>query len=655
MRTSSCLPALLALAACGPAPRQASTEDAIVTARGRSATTTSRSRPTQRPAGASTTANPDAHALSNPAYQTTAPAAVVLSREIYATAAPQLVWDNDGDLLLDSLEDELASKVVPYLQWSRWENARRPIEAVTLFQVRPSGCIGPSCPLVQATSSRPAYRSGIEIRFGFVWARDGGYYGSKSGGCGNDHLGDTLGMTMQLVSMDGVRWHLVQIDSWKMRWPRNSAIFMSGLGGSSTTHIRLYVSAGKHHPFFDTAYNDVDSPYSDWWCNDLVDGGGPLTVPPLVTGGLTHNVGEKKHHGSYFTNNLSVFGWPNDEAWGSSPFLGTDDTSPLHDFWNHSDPAPYAGPLPSQEIGTITGHVEIWGTPRDLVVYYREVNGPSRPWSRVALDGNDFRINLPAGSYGKLYVFRPVASEWNFDDAPKAVFSVPRSSVHVRFEGDKKYSPAPSSGLSAASQHQATVAPTATMKTMWSTALVTDATPRMSATGQRAYSVGTDFYNTLPRMKLYRVKLYALLDDSGQPAATLADAQCSGPVQVPPYDVGPITCGVGAPVAGANVQFVLRAETDHLTPSGATTINRTTNSAGEVTIVIQAGTHPGRMKLRVRVVTNPANPWLLPTRNLTIEVQPDSSHDDDAFVPELRPRIIPQIRRSSPGRWSLAP
>ena len=225
--------------------------------------------------------------------------------------------DNDNDYLVDSLEYRLAEEFKPFLIFDSDENARLPHEPVTLFQVSPIGCVTKDC-------TDNIFTIGLMYRF--LWQRDGGY--GPSSWCGDSHNGDHLEVKLELQSKDGQRWKLTNLLVWKLKshWPFHS-------NGNDGRHVDLYLSAGKHHPFFGTSYDHDDSPYSGHGCNDDVNGLGARVWPRVLDtycfsnsvlckkGPL--NVGERDAHPiRYFINDLSSLGYPDEHAWGTRPFWG---------------------------------------------------------------------------------------------------------------------------------------------------------------------------------------------------------------------------------------------------------------------------------------------------------------------------------------------
>jgi hypothetical protein len=202
----------------------------------------------------------------------------------YASAS-----DRDRDGIDDKQEHELAARFRPYFIFDSDEDARRPGEPVVLYQVRAEG---------------DAYR----IVYAYLFALDGGY--TESLFCGDRHLGDN--QTVQ-VTVDRAAERLTHAGAGEYRWPRD------GMFVHERTHPAIFLSSGKHHPFFDTSWDGVASPYSSWNCNDGVDGRGARVVAEVESARGWHNVGEPD---APLIGELDGFGFPGDHAWARTPFCG---------------------------------------------------------------------------------------------------------------------------------------------------------------------------------------------------------------------------------------------------------------------------------------------------------------------------------------------
>jgi hypothetical protein len=228
--------------------------------------------------------------------------------------------DRDHDGLVDTLEGELANAFRPYIIFDSAESARQEFEPVTLFQVRPVNLLDKS-----------------KLRIGIMWVflfRNDGGYGPDSF-CRDAHEGDNDSAYYELESNDeGVTWTLCRacLSSKGIEWPLNSRLEVYDL-----THPIIYMSAGKHHEYFTRDNDHCDSRYSDWYCNDDVNGLGHRVLVDLHSigkvqpkfKGLYNNVGEPGFHGFPFVNDLSPY-YPEQSAWGTHNFY---DVGPNYTNW----------------------------------------------------------------------------------------------------------------------------------------------------------------------------------------------------------------------------------------------------------------------------------------------------------------------------------
>jgi hypothetical protein len=238
--------------------------------------------------------------------------------------------DHDLDGLKDNLEYQLAEHFKPLLVFDSAEGDRAPHEPVTLFQVRPEGCIGLGCGI--------PWR--VVITFAFLFLRDGGY--GPSSDCKDAHAGDTQDATFNLASHDGQSWSLTKIQNGKFSWDWPASFSPQWHEG---THPIIYMSAHKHHQYFSTAYDGKNSPYSSWGCNDDVNGRGVQVFPNLISpypDQRPNNVGEgytslgepapDAHSPEYFINSLGAFGYPGENAWSTKYFVGKA-ARPVANLW----------------------------------------------------------------------------------------------------------------------------------------------------------------------------------------------------------------------------------------------------------------------------------------------------------------------------------
>jgi hypothetical protein len=234
--------------------------------------------------------------------------------------------DRDGDGLRDSLEFELANSLKPKLIFDRDEKARGPAEPKVLFQVRPEGCIGNGCVAPWK----------VWIAYSFLFAEDGGY--GPEALCAKDaHKGDNDRLRILTESRDGQNWKVVQIlnaANTQFVWPGTKVEWEDG-------HVRIYMSAHKHHQYFDTTYNHKTSVYSAGslnnvgiGCDEDVAGDGDRVTPSLVSAYSDrryNNVGEPDSHScSYFVDDLAPFGFSGQYAWGGEFY---DTGTAMKDVW----------------------------------------------------------------------------------------------------------------------------------------------------------------------------------------------------------------------------------------------------------------------------------------------------------------------------------
>jgi len=227
--------------------------------------------------------------------------------------------DQDGDMLKDDLENQLANGFRPYFKFDDAEAARRPFEPVTLFQAKPMGCTGSGC----------GGKTEVWIRWAFMFQWDGGY--GPDSYCLDEHMGDNDIATYIFTSSDGgYSWELTSVSvgggEYALTWPKGyqkeaylgprvvPVMTSVNLEIYSGHHPVIYMSAHKHHMYFDTSYDHKDSYYSSVPinpCNDDVNGKGAAFLSDLHSVFGDHrfnNVGEPgKHPSDYFVNCMSQF------------------------------------------------------------------------------------------------------------------------------------------------------------------------------------------------------------------------------------------------------------------------------------------------------------------------------------------------------------
>lgn len=250
-----------------------------------------------------------------------------LARSLLIAQGDDLNLDRDRDYLVDDLENDLAGVFSPFFVFDKDERARQSHEPVTLFRVYP---------LDLADPSRPR----IGIKWLFLFRHDGGYGPNASTACKDAHEGDNDDALYELGSEDGGRtWTLSRVGlSFKgLEWPANSRLEVHNV-----THPVIYLSAGKHHEYFNRDYDHSNSRYSEWGCNDDVNGEGDRLPAKLqsLSGSTYNNVGEfHSHPQPFFVNDLGRY-FPGHQAWGAGKFYEVD---PLLCKWLPSCPS--SGPV----------------------------------------------------------------------------------------------------------------------------------------------------------------------------------------------------------------------------------------------------------------------------------------------------------------------
>lgn len=210
--------------------------------------------------------------------------------------------DRDGDCLDDDFEHALARWYAPLFVFDSRENARRPDEPATLYQVSsPGGCRA----------------AAVEIRYAYLFADDGGYAASPV--CDDRHPGDNQYLRLTVDLREGAA-ALRHVWAWGFGWPTHPLRFSEG------HHPVVFLSAGKHHPYFDTRVDGAGSPYSSVGCAEAMDGRGARVEAALERADAPRgrsNVGERGAHGAAdFVDALDAWGYPGERAWGERPFCG---------------------------------------------------------------------------------------------------------------------------------------------------------------------------------------------------------------------------------------------------------------------------------------------------------------------------------------------
>lgn len=230
--------------------------------------------------------------------------------------------DYDGDGMMDLLEGALAQTFEPYFAFDSAESATLANEPVVLWQAHP-----------HRTESGQIDNTKVDIIYALLWQRDGGY--GPDSWCTDSHHGDNQGLKV-VIKLAGSQ--IIKVYNSAFQWPSDA---YPNIEWYEETHPVIYLSAHKHHQYFDTSYNHDDSPYSDWWCNDDVNGQGQRKFGTITNGTWGHNnVGEpSSHSAAHFVNDLSVFGYTGENAWDTSPFCGglscEGGTGPMSNIWEN--------------------------------------------------------------------------------------------------------------------------------------------------------------------------------------------------------------------------------------------------------------------------------------------------------------------------------
>jgi hypothetical protein len=251
---------------------------------------------------------------------------LLISFQASAFANPENDLDRDG--LSDRWESELAEKYQPYFIFDSAESATRPFEPVVLYQVY---CSNPKSRNFQSCRE-------VKINYGLLWRRDGGYGTDASIFCQkDDHDGDNQRVSV-VVGLGDER--VKNVFNSRYIWPDNT----SRIEWKSRSPV-IYLSASKHHQFFNTKNDHEDSPYSDpplffSRCNEDVNGMGVHKFGTITNDveayNRVNNVGE---HFKHLIGDLTKLGFPGENAWGTESFCGgtgndCDDTDPMKSIWD---------------------------------------------------------------------------------------------------------------------------------------------------------------------------------------------------------------------------------------------------------------------------------------------------------------------------------
>jgi hypothetical protein len=618
-------------------------------------------------AGAQSVQTQDAGASPNPC----ADQACVELGETAFIYHPSYSLDRDRDGLRDDLEVRLAEAFMPYLIFDSAEAATRDDEPLAIYQVRPKGCLGEGC----------SKNSVVTIRYVMIWRWDGGY--GPSSDCSDTHTGDIVVFTTTATSSDGKRWHRGAVEDPRFPWPNlrlNTTPCLSGkntqhcyrYGFRERTHAILYISAHKHHAYPNKAWDHEDSAYSDWGCNDDVDGNGSARWPRMfdaITGPM--NRGEPEaHEAPWFANDLTRAGFSGEHAWYWDPEDEDNEASPFINIegWAMRHPFEMGPGFRQRYLArcSILGYLkDTDGKPiPGATLYYRNVHplcvlfgGCRGPWSTISVDPTGFfKIHVPEA----LYLLRPVASGYRFGNVPRSAdTTIPSGESHCPpvapfFYGEKvpvspivdvvtnnqgravtsaSGSPADTFQASTGAEeriilpfpHEQLAAAVLAIHHQDRMAVADPDDPRMTAL------VG------LPDQIRVEAELQALRKlDPGEaciPATSAADVAAARRKDPSIERPRPAMCG---PVEGAKLRARLVAEPGYLRPTSTAWIQEVTRPDGKAIFQIHAGVLPGRALLEVEVIENPANPFATyRRRSRPIEIQPAIHGGDDRTGPML--------------------
>ena len=576
--------------------------------------------------------------------------------------------DRDRDGLDDSLEAMLADRFKPLFVFDSAESARRGNEPVTLFQARPKGTVG-------LTNTGWDDQARIVLEYAMLFARDDGY--GPSSDCVNAHNGDNETARLEITSRNGRVWVLQLVSAGHFEWPTEATgtyEWSEGAGSWSNLqfengHPIVYMSAHKHHQYFSTSNDGKDSSYSDWGCNDDVNGNGARVLPNLVSplpDKRPNNVGEPElfvqsqadPNANYFVDALDAFGYPGEGAWSTKDFkggLGDDggETSNNRRIWKKHAFDFVEGFSKFHPLGRLTGRVSD-GSGRPipgLTLYYRPTHplavafgGGRGPWSPLEVDGNgNYDVTVPES----LYTLRPAAGGFDFSGVPTSVFAASAKTVTTNFTGTRRSTP--SSGMTRSggnvaagagsqaigvppgapgSEHEAKVrqAIARFIKGYSSRFFQLTLDEQLVARDPEALDKGTgvtDPFVELPRRMTIRARLKRGVDASGQVITDpLSMAVAKGEM--------PIFQGN---VPGAKIRARVVSDVTLLDAEGTAVVDTVTDTFGNAYFDLEAGRHPGPVRLELEVVDNPAQPWArFRRRTDPIEIQP-AIHGDDTAAP----------------------
>lgn len=235
--------------------------------------------------------------------------------------------DRDGDCMRDDAEHAVARWFRPIFLFDTRENARRLGEPAVLYQAHPIDGRG-RCDVAPTR---------VEVTYAYLFVDDGGY--ATSTFCADRHPGDDQYLRVVLdVSPDGRRFAVRSVWNWGVQFPAAPMRVLD------REHPLIYLSAGKHHPYFDSRADGRPSLYSSWSCVDGVNGRGAMNVPTLESPSAPQgrlNVGEPTlHPADAFVGDLGALGFAGESAWGADAFCGSrprsgcEGNNPLRAIWD---------------------------------------------------------------------------------------------------------------------------------------------------------------------------------------------------------------------------------------------------------------------------------------------------------------------------------
>jgi hypothetical protein len=633
-------------------------------------------------------------------------------------------FDHDGDGLRDDLEYKLAEAFKPLLVFDSHEKNRRTDEPRTLFQVRPGGlkadegCVGfleagisldKRCISIVAGLSTQVYGSGfkdddgcigkgceapwsVRIRYLFLFQRDGGY--GPASDCVNAHNGDNEQADVQLESDDGQNWRPISAHILDWESPASAVQWVKQKERERENHPVIYMSAHKHHTYLDTSYDGEDSLYSEWGCNENVNGAGARIWPDLIsplTDKRPNNAGEPELHSykwvrllpgekpesgyftditfpdlfstihilrrdapeaKYFIDALDAYGYPGEKAWSNKKFAGglkyegVTDSNVVKwlklpfkfgsEFFVYRPLALLKGRIANAKGKAIPG----------AKLYFRSANflelalgGGRGPWGTLPVDADGY-YSVKVKESG--YMIRPAASGYNFKAVPKTVYVKSGECVESNFIGTSNSSLPDLADLKDISLENkgkplSSSDYDAAMDVVSAHALRLAAPHQMVGPDAKALDGGKEDEDPLvelPRRFTLSFHLESVLDRSGKPAKSPGEVAYSTVIATDFYGTPHKTTGppqLGGPVAGAKIQARLVTGPGLVMPEKTEPVEVVTNPKGDAFVTLRSGVHPGYTQVEVAVVSNPANPWAVFSIRTPVELQP-AVHGDDTFT-----------------------